>query len=306
MGVVANNPKVYELVASSVQVEKLATGFTFTEGPIWHPDGYLLFSDMPGDVRRKWSEAGGIVEVMRPANKCNGMTLDADLRLIVCEHWTSRVVRAILNADGTEASRETLASHYGGKELNSPNDVVVASDGSIYFSDPTYGRMDVFGNPREQQLDFQGVYRIPAGGGDVQLLADDFTQPNGLCFSPDEKTLYVNDSGVLHIRRFDVADDGTLSGGEVILDGIGSPDDFEAGICDGMKCDEQGTIWVTGPGGVWIVAPDGEHLGTVEVPEHTGNLTWGGPSWDQLYVPSSTSLYRFQAKVAGNRLAYMR
>lgn len=305
MGVVANNPKVYDLVASSVQVEKLATGFTFTEGPIWHPDGYLLFSDMPMDVRRKWSEDSGVVEVMKPANKCNGMTLDAELRLVVCEHWTSQVVRATLKADGTEASRETIASHYGDKELNSPNDVVVAPDGSIYFSDPTYGRMDVFGNPREQQLDFQGVYRVPAGGGDVQLLVDDFMQPNGLCFSPDEKTLYINDSGVLHIRRFDVAADGSLSGGDVILGEIGSPDDFAGGICDGMKCDEQGNIWVTGPGGVWVVAPDGEHLGTVEVPEHTGNLTWGGPSWDVLYVPSSSSLYRFQAKVSGNRLAYM-
>ncbi len=151
MGVLANNPKVYDLVASSVEVEKLATGFTFTEGPIWHPDGYLLFSDMPGDVRRKWSEADGIVEVMKPANKCNGMTLDDDLNLIVCEHWTSHVVRAVLNPDGTEASREVIASHYGEEELNSPNDVVVNSDGSIYFSDPTYGRMDVFGNPRERQ-----------------------------------------------------------------------------------------------------------------------------------------------------------
>jgi gluconolactonase len=306
MGVIANNPKVYELVASSVQVEKIATGFTFTEGPVWHPDGYLLFSDMPMDVRRKWTEDGGIVEVMRPANKCNGMTLDSDLNLIVCEHWTSQVVRARLNADGTEASRETIASHYQGKELNSPNDVVVASDGSIYFSDPTYGRMDVFGNPREQDLDFQGVYRIPPGGGDPQLLASDFTQPNGLCFSPDEKTLYVNDSGVLHIRRYSVAAEGTLSGGEVILDGIGDPDDFAAGICDGMKCDEAGNIWVTGPGGVWVVTPDGEHLGTVEVPEHTGNLNWGGPSWDVLYVPSSTSVYRFRCQVSGNRLAYMR
>ncbi len=174
MGVVANNPKVYDLVASSVKVEQLATGFTFTEGPVWHPDGYLLFSDMPMDVRRKWSEADGIVEVMKPANKCNGMTFDADLNLIVCEHWTSQVVRATLNADGTEASRVAIASHYDGKELNSPNDVVVKSDGSIYFSDPIYGRMDGFGNPREQDLDFQGVYRIPAGGGDLTLLADDF------------------------------------------------------------------------------------------------------------------------------------
>jgi gluconolactonase len=305
MGVVANNPKVYDLVASSVQVEQLASGFSFTEGPVWHPDGYLLFSDMPMDVRRKWTEADGIVEVMKPANKCNGMTLDADLNLIVCEHWTSQVVRATLNADGTEASRVAIASHYDSKELNSPNDVVVKSDGAIYFSDPNYGRRDVFGNPREQDLDFQGVYRIPPGGGDVTLLADDFEQPNGLCFSPDERTLYVNDSSVLHLRRYDIADDGSISGGEVILDGIGDPDDFAGGICDGMKCDEAGNVWVTGPGGIWVVTPDGEHLGTVEVPEHTGNLNWGGPDWNVLYVPASTSVYRFECKVGGNRLVYM-
>ncbi|MEZ5101105.1 MAG: SMP-30/gluconolactonase/LRE family protein [Thermoleophilia bacterium] len=305
MGVLANSPKVYELVASSVQVEQIATGFTFTEGPVWHPSGYLLFSDMPNDVRRKWSEDGGIVEVTKPANKCNGLTFDDDLNLIVCEHWTSEVARVTLNADGTVARRETIASHWGEKELNSPNDVVVKSDGSIWFSDPTYGRMDVFGNPREQDLDFQGVYRI-APDGTLSLLVDDFVQPNGLCFSPDEKTLYINDSGALHLRRFSVNDDGTISGGEVILDQIGRPDDFAAGICDGMKCDEQGNIWVTGPGGVWVVDPEGEHLGTVEVPEHTGNLNWGGPNWDVLYVPSSTSVYRFQTKVSGNRLGYMR
>ena len=173
MGVVAKNPKIYDLVATSVQVEKIATGFTFTEGPIWHPGGYLLFSDIPMDVRRKWTEDGGIVEVMKPANKCNGMTLDADLNLVVSEHSPSQVVRAKLNVDGTEASRETLASHYRGKELNSPDDVIVGSDGSIYFTDPIYGRMDVYGNPREQDLAFQGLYRIANGSGELQLLADE-------------------------------------------------------------------------------------------------------------------------------------
>jgi gluconolactonase len=301
MGVIANNPKVYDLVASSVQVERIGTGFTFTEGPIWHPDGYLLFSDMPADVRRKWTEADGTVEVMKPSNKCNGMTLDAELNLIVCEHWTSHVVRATLNPDGTEARREVIASHYQGKELNSPNDAVVRSDGSIYFSDPTYGRMEGYGNPREQDLDFQGVYRIPPGGGEPQLLADDFEQPNGLCFSPDESILYINDSGALNIRAFDVQSDGTLANPRMLVD-----DAFETALCDGMKCDEHGNIWVTGPGGILVFDPEGEHLGTVEVPEPTGNLNWGGPNWDVLYVPASTSVYRFQTKVGGNRLAYMR
>lgn len=307
MGVLANNPKVYDLVASSVQVEKLATGFGFTEGPIWHPDGYLLFSDMPMDVRRRWTESDGVAEAMKPANKCNGMALDADLRLYVCEHATSQVVRVTLNGDGTEAGRETIASHYDGKELNSPNDVVVRSDGAVYFTDPTYGRHDAaYGVGRESELGFQGVYRIPPGGGATQLVADDFEEPNGLCFSPDERTLYVNDSGRMNVRRFSVNADGSLAGGEAIVDEVGDPERFTEGICDGMKCDEHGNIWVTGPGGVWAVSPDGEHLGTVEVPENTANLNWGGPDWNVLYLTATSSIYRFQCKVRGTPVAYMR
>jgi gluconolactonase len=306
MGVIANNPRILELVDEGVQAERVATGFTFTEGPIWHPDGYLLFSDMPRDVRRRWSPAKGVAEVLKPANKCNGMTLDPELRLLVCEHKTSRVVRVQLADDGSEASRETIASHYSGKELNSPNDVVASDDGSVYFTDPVYGRWPIVGHVRPRELDFQGVYRVPAGGGDVQLLANDFEQPNGLCFSPDESTLYVDDSGRMHIRRFSVNADGTLSGGEVLLAGIGSPEDFDAGICDGIKCDELGNIWITGPGGIWVVSPEGEHLGTVEVPEHTANLNWGGPRWDILYVAASSSVYRLRCKVRGARRAYMR
>jgi len=306
MGVIANNPKILDLVDANVDAEELGTGFTFTEGPIWHPDGYLLFSDIPRDMRRKWTEADGVVQVLKPSNKCNGMTLDASLDLVVCEHKTSQVVRARLNPDGTEADREVLASHYDGKELNSPNDVVVRSDGSIYFTDPIYGRWPIVGVVRQQELDFQGVYRIPPGGGDLQLVVDDFEQPNGLCFSPDEQTLYVNDSGALHLRRFSVDTAGTLSGGEILLAGIGSPEDFDAGVCDGMKCDEHGNIWVTGPGGVWVVSPEGEHLGTVEIPEHTANLNWGGPAWDVLYVTASSFLYRVRCRVRGGRVPHMR
>ncbi|NIQ39429.1 MAG: hypothetical protein GTN81_12685 [Proteobacteria bacterium] len=297
-GVQARSPKLYDLVS---EVEQLATGFIFTEGPIWNKEGsFLLFSDMPGDVRRRWSEREGVKEVMKPSNKCNGMTYDADGNLIVCEHVTSSVVRE--RPDGT---RETIASHYGGKELNSPNDVVVANDGSIYFSDPTYGRMPVFGLEREQDLDFQGVYRIPPGGGDLQLLADDFEQPNGLCFSPDGSLLYVNDSAHAHIRVFDVKGDGTIEKGRLFFDNIGRGV-IEEGLADGMKCDEQGNIWVTGPGGIWVISPKAEHLGVISVPENVGNLNWGGTDWKTLYLASSTSLYRVQAKVAGARSSYMR
>src|SRR5206468_12549811 len=187
-GITAKSDAIYELVAEGSAVERLATGFTFTEGPIWHPDGYLLFSDMPGDVRRKYTPGSGVVEVMRPAFKCNGMTYDAELRLIVCEHVTSSLIRE--RADG---SREVLAYHYEGKYLNSPNDVCVKSDGSIWFSDPWYGRFPGFGIERERELGWQGVFRIPAGGGqdELELVVDkdEFDMPNGLCFSPDESLL---------------------------------------------------------------------------------------------------------------------
>jgi gluconolactonase len=232
------------------------------------------------------------------------MTLDNDGRLIVCEHSTSSVVR--MDPDGTGSGREVLATHYGDRELNSPNDVVVKSDGSILFTDPTYGRWPGFGVERDQDLDFQGVYRIPAGGGDPELLVDDFAQPNGLCFSPDESLLYVNDTDRAHIRVFDVAADGTLENGRVLADGIGTASLEKGDLVDGMKLDERGNVWVTGPGGVCVYSPEGEHIGTVEVPEPVGNLNWGGPDWNWLFIPATSSVYRIETKVAGNRLPYMR
>jgi gluconolactonase len=293
--------KLAELVDG--ELERLGTGFTFTEGPIWNKEGrFLLFSDMPGDVRRRWDEENGVQEVMRPSNKGNGMTYDRNGRLLVCEHSTSSLVR--IDHDGTGSGREVLASHYDGKELNSPNDVIEASDGSIYFSDPWYGRMPVFGVERERELGFQGVYRIPPGGGDLQLLVDDFEQPNGLCFSPDESLLYINDTPRAHIRVFDRQDDGTIANGRMFFENIGSGV-IEEGIPDGMKCDEQGNIYVTGPGGIWVISPEAEQLGVIEVPENTGNLNWGGDDWKELYIPSTTSVYRIRMKVAGNRLSYM-
>jgi gluconolactonase len=304
MAVQVNAPAFLELVDEDAELEQLGTGFTFTEGPIWNPDGFLLFSDMPGDVRRHWDPDGGVTEVANPSNKGNGMTLDNDGRLIVCEHVTSSVVR--MDPDGKGGSREVLATHYEGKELNSPNDVVVKSDGAIYFSDPTYGRMPGFGIERDQDLDFQGVYRIAPGGGDPQLLVDDFDQPNGLCFSTDESLLYINDTTRAHIRVFDVGGDGTLSNSRVLADGIGSGDLAIGDLVDGMKLDERGNVWVTGPGGVCVFDPDGQHLGTVEVPENVGNLNWGGPDWNELFIPATSSLYRMTCKVSGNRLSYMR
>jgi gluconolactonase len=204
--------------------------------------------------------------------------------------------------DGT---RETAASHYQGKELNSPNDVVTRSDGTTYFSDPVYGRVPGFGIEREQDLPFQGVYRIAPGGGEPVLAVreDEFEQPNGLCFSPDESLMYINDTPRALIRVYDVAADGTLSGGRLFFEHIGTGV-IEEGIADGMKCDERGDVWVTGPGGVWVISPQGEHLGIVEVPENVGNIGWGGSDWRTLYMPSSTSLYRVPTKVASAKLPY--
>jgi gluconolactonase len=309
MTVQVKAPAMRELVPEGAQLERLGTGFTFTEGPLWNPEGFLLFSDMPGDVRRRWYPENGVTEVANPSNKGNGMTFDLDGKLIVCEHVTSSVVR--IDPDGTGAGREVLATHYDGKELNSPNDVIVKSDGTIYFTDPTYGRMPGFGIEREQDLDFQGVYRIPAGGGEPELLLDDFGQPNGLCFTADEKLLYINDTDNAHIRVFDVDDDGRPVNGRVLADGIGSGSLDVGDLVDGMKLDEQGNVWVTGPGvdsqfGVCVFSPEGEHLGTIDVPAAVGNINWGGSTWDQLFVCGSDSLYRLQCSVSGNRLPYMR
>jgi gluconolactonase len=293
VGIDVKSRAIHELVEEGASVEQLATGFTFTEGPIWNKwEGYLLFSDMPGDVRRRWAPDTGVEEVMRPSNKCNGMTYEPDGALLVCEHVTSSLVRE------RAGERETVASHFEGKELNSPNDVVVKSDGSIWFSDPWYGRMPVFGEPRDRELGFQGVYRIPAGGGDPALVVDrdEFEMPNGLCFSPDESLLFINDTPRAHIKVWDVGADGSLSNGRMFFEGVGSGV-IEEGIPDGMKCDERGNIWVTGPGGIWVISTEGEHLGVIEVPENTGNLTWGGAGWRTLFIPSSTSLYAIETKV---------
>jgi gluconolactonase len=291
-----------QLIDVYAAVGQLGTGFTFTEGPVWHPvDHYLLFSDMPADVRRRWDARGGVREVRRPSNKHNGMTYDADLNLIVCEHATSSLVR-----ERPDGRREALATHYDGQELNSPNDVCVRSDGSIYFSDPWYGRMPVYGVERPRQLGFQGVYRLPPGGGAPQLLVDRarFEQPNGLCFSPDEKLLYVNDTVTCMIWVFEANADGSLSNGRIFASGLRS--ELEPGVPDGMKCDAQGNIWCTAPGGVWVYSPSGSLLGKVRVPELVSNLAWGGEDWHTLFLTATHSVYTVRTKVGPRPEPYMR
>ena len=289
-------------------VRTVGTGYSFIEGPIWHPTGhYLLFSDIPADVRRRW-EPSGVVEVARPTGHANGMTYDRDLALLICEH-----VPAVVARYDREGTRTELASHFEGRELNSPNDLAVHSDGSVYFTDPLYGRMPGFGLERPSDLGFQGVYRIPPDGGALQLVVDRdmFTAPNGLCLSPDESVLYVNDTDQANIRAFDVRPDGSLDNQRVFATGIWQADengvrDDTLGVPDGMKCDEHGNVWVTGPGGVWVYAPDGRRLGEIRIPEKVANLHWGGKDWHTLFFTASTSLYTIETTVGPRREPFMR
>jgi gluconolactonase len=281
------------------ELEQIARGCIFSEGPVWNPEGYLLFSDMPGDVRRRWSPEGGVTVVRTPANKCNGMAYDRQGRLLVCEHSTSRLVR-----EDDAGGIEVLAASYEGAELNSPNDVVVAFNDDIFFSDPTYGRTADFGVLRDPQLDFRGVYRI-AADGTLSLIDTDFTQPNGLCFNPDESLLYVNDTERGVIVVYPRSPDGSLGPRSTFADGIGEID-FEVGVVDGMKCDATGNVLVTGPHGVWVFDAAGTHLGVIEVPEVVGNLNWGGPDWSTLYITASTSVYRIETALTGAPVPNMR
>jgi gluconolactonase len=224
-----------------------------------------------------------------PSGKSNGLTYDKGGHLIACEHANRRVSRT--TADGQVFA---IASHYEGKRLNSPNDVVVKSDGSIYFTDPPYGLSAAYGVESEKELDFQGVYRLSPNGDTLTLLVDDFDRPNGLCFSPDESILYINDTERMHVRAFDVKPDGTIANDRVF-----GEEEGDTGKPDGMKVDVQGNVYLTGPDGIWVFAPDGTHLGIILVPERTANLAWGGDDWKSLFITASTSVYRVECNGAG-------
>jgi gluconolactonase len=278
------------VVGPSVTIEKIATGFRFTEGPLWHArDRYLLFSDMPGDHLRRWSAGSGVTTFRKPCGQSNGLAWDREGRLLACEHATSRLTRTEANGAIT-----VLASMHAGKELNSPNDVVVRSDGAVYFTDPTYGRDEGYGNPRPLQLEFRGVYRV-APDGALSLLVDDFGQPNGLCFSLDERQLYVNDTVRQHIRLFDVRSDGTLENGRLWAETRGAG----AGAPDGMKMDQAGNLYCCGPGGIHVFASDAACLGVIGMPEYTANFCFGDDDLRSLYVTASTSLYRLRVNIPG-------
>jgi len=268
----------------STEMQELASGFQFTEGPVWHPGGYLLFSDIPASVIYRLDPGGSPSPWRSPSGNSNGLTLDRQGRLVACEHGNRRVSRT--EADGTVVA---IATHYDGKRLNSPNDVVVRSDGSVYFTDPPYGVRE-----EAKELPFNGVYRLSADGA-LELLVDDFDRPNGLAFSPDEQTLYVDDTTRRLIRAFDVAPDGSLANGRLFAD---MASDAQGGP-DGMKVDVTGNIYCTGPGGLWVYLPSGELIGRVTGPQLPANLAFGSPDRKTLYLTARTSVYALRTRTAG-------
>jgi Gluconolactonase len=285
------DPRFTSIVGAHVEFERIATGCLFTEGPLWHPTGeYLLWSDMPGDHLRRWSKADGVTTFRQPCNKSNGLTWDRQGRLLACEHASSQVTRT--EPDGRITP---LATHYDGKQLNSPNDIVCAQDGGVYFSDPPYGRAEFYGVKREQELAFQGVYRAGADPRKAMLLVDDFDRPNGLCFSLDGRRLFVNDTARLHIRVFEVKGNGTLSGGQVWAETKGEG----KGAPDGMKLDSAGNVYCCGPGGIHVFSPEAVDLGVIQVPEYTANFAWGARDLRTLFITASTSVYTIRTVVPG-------
>ena len=281
----------------SARLEKLADGCRWAEGPAYFPAGrYLIWSDVPNDRMMRYDETSGAVSVFRHSSGySNGNTVDRQGRLVTCEHGNRRVTRT--EHDG---SITVLASHYQGKRFNSPNDVVVKSDGSIWFTDPAYGiDSDYEGHKAESEVGACHVYRIDSHTGDVRIVADDFVRPNGIAFSPDERRLYVADTGATHvkdgprhIRVFDVDDSGNLSGGSVFAT-------CAQGLFDGFRLDEAGRIWASAGDGVHCYESDGTLIGKILVPEAVANVVFGGPKRNRLYICATTSVYVIMLPVNG-------
>jgi gluconolactonase len=315
------DPKIDEIVPGGATVERVATdpSFKWTEGPVWIHSGYLLFAEIPSNSIRKWTPGGGLSIFMQPSGYkgakrfsgtepgSNGMTLDARGRLTVAGHARRNVWR--LESLDPQGQITVLADRYEGKQLNSPNDLVYRRDGSLYFTDPPYGLPTQSDHDPAKQLPFNGVYRIPgalnqkAGAppsrAKLQLLIKDLTRPNGIVFSPDEKYLYVNNSEPKKLwMRYSVNSDGSLTEGKVFYD---ATSDKAPGSPDGMKVDQKGNLYSSGPGGVWIFSPDGKHLGTIRLSEKVGNLTWGDQDGKTLYITASSSIYRIKLMIPGVR-----
>lgn len=310
------DPGLDALVPAGARVEKVADGFGFLEGPVWvhsTTPGYLLFSDIPANAINKWTPDGKVSVFLAKSGftgsdssgvgykinngraevtliGSNGITIDKQGRVTFCQHGDRAVVR--LEKDG---KRTVLADKYEGKRLNSPNDLVYKSDGSLYFTDPPFGLPKLDDDP-QKQLPFNGVYRW--SNGKLQLLSKDLKAPNGIAFSPDEKYLYVDDSFAKTYWRFEVQPDGSIANGKVFFDMSSSKDE---GVPDGMKLDQKGNIYGVGPGGVWILSPEGKHLGTIKPTEDPANLAWGDADGKTLYMTARTGLYRVKLNLAGIR-----
>jgi gluconolactonase len=298
-----HNPGLHDLIAPDAPIERIAGGLGFTEGPVWRGTA-LLFSDIPNKRIVRWRRLPEGPELTTYATgSSNGLSLDRRGQVLAAEHDGRRVTRV-----GDDGTRTVLAERFEGKRLNSPNDIVVKSDGSIYFTDPPYAvQPSTPGMPRPpdwwtkpipgKEQPCNGVYRITPDGT-LHLLVDDFALPNGLAFSPDEAVLYIDDSAHKHIRAFDVRPDGTLTNSRILLD-MASED---PGVPDGLKVDLHGNVFSTGPGGVWVCRPNGEWLGRIVLPELPANLAWGEDG-SVLFLTARTSVYRLPSKTRGALLS---
>ena len=310
------DPAINDIIPADAKLEQIASGFKWVEGPVW-VDGSLYFAEIPSNSIHKWTPGQGVSMFLTPSgykgsapyggpeSGSNGMTLDSQGRLTVAGHAQRDVYR--FESLSLNAPITILADSYKGKKLNSPNDLVYRSDGSLYFTDPPYGLRTQKDNDPEKQLKVNGVYRIPhaleqkpgsqPANSELELLISDLPRPNGIAFSPDEKYLYVDSTEPKKIwMRYTVQPDGKLTDAKLLYD---ATSDTRPGAPDGMKVDEKGNIYSAGPGGIWIFSPEGKPLGTIVVPQRTSNVAWGGADRKTLYITASTGVYRIQLSIAG-------
>lgn len=303
--VIRMDPAFDALVPTDSRIEKVATGFTFTEGPLWRPDGVFWFSDVPGNVVRSVTSSGEVKVLIQNAGGTvsappgsligpNGMIDDKDGYVLLCQHGNRQIVRV-----APDLTMTPYIQKFEGHRLNSPNDMVYRSDGALYFTDPPYGLVKQDDDPAKE-LKFNAVFLYK--GGKLTPVIKDLTRPNGIALSPDEKTLYISNSDEKKRfwMRYDVAADGTVSNGRMFFD---LADAKEQGIPDGMKVDSQGNIYAAGPEGIWVFSPEGKHLGTIQPGETAANLAWGEDG-KTLFITASTSVYRIRVSIPGKKALY--